>query len=61
LREEEFALMYCMKGGMTYSDIQGMSAQDREWHLARLYKQLKWEEEELKKERKKLKISRRRR
>lgn len=53
--------MYCMKGGMTYGDIQGMYAQDREWHLARLYKQLKYEEEEMKKAQKGMKSPRRRR
>lgn len=53
--------MYCMKGGMTYGDIQGMLAVDREWHLARLYRQLKQEEEESKKANAKLKTRRGRR
>lgn len=48
LREEEFALMYCMKGGISYAEIQDMLGVDREWHLARLFRQLKDEEEQLK-------------
>ena len=34
--------------GMTYLDIEGMYSQDREWYLARLYKQLKMEDKEMK-------------
>ena len=41
--------MYCMKGGITYSEIQDMLGVDREWHLARLYRQFKTEEEQHKK------------
>jgi hypothetical protein len=47
LREEEFALTYCMKG-MTWTCLQNMLGVEREWHLARLYKQLKKEQEESK-------------
>lgn len=53
--------MYCMKGGMTYGDIQGMYARDREWHLARLFKQLQLEEEENKKAMARTKSGKRRR
>ena len=48
LREEVFALTYCMKG-MTYSDIERMLSADRMWYLERLYKQLKSEADEVKK------------
>lgn len=47
LREEAFALMYCMKG-MTYGDIERMPSVDREWYLARLYRQLKKEADDVK-------------
>jgi hypothetical protein len=47
LREEAFALTYCMKS-MTYGDIVSMSSTDREWYLARLYRQLKKEAADLK-------------
>jgi cyanate lyase len=61
LREEEFALMYCMKGGITYGEINTMLGVDREWHLSRLYKQLKLEEEEAKKATNRIKSKSRRR
>lgn len=48
MREEVFALTYCMKG-MTYGDVEGMLAQDRVWYLKRLNEQLKAESDEVKK------------
>ena len=48
-------MMYCMKGGITYGEIQDMLGVDREWHLSRLLKQLKLEEEEAKKMKNKIK------
>ena len=48
LREEIFALTYCMKG-ITYDNIESMSSIDRNWYLNRLYKQLKKEADEMEK------------
>jgi len=47
LREEVFALTYCMEG-MTYGDVERMLSVDREWYLRRLHKQLKKEAEQMK-------------
>lgn len=51
--------MYCMKGGITYGEIQVQLGVDREWHLSRLYKQLKLEEEESKRASSRIKSRRR--
>jgi hypothetical protein len=48
LREEAFSLMYCVKG-MTYGDIENMLTIDREWYIRRLHKQLKHEDDAMKK------------
>lgn len=48
MREEIFALTYCMEG-MTYGDILGMPTVERVWYLNRLHKQLKKEHDEMKK------------
>lgn len=48
LREEAFALMYCVKG-MSYDSIENMLSSDREWYIRRLYKQLQHEDEQMKK------------
>jgi hypothetical protein len=34
--------------GMTYGDVESMLSVDREWYLARLYRQLKKEEADMK-------------
>lgn len=34
--------------GMTYGDIEGMNAGDREWYIERLHKQKKAEADEVK-------------
>jgi hypothetical protein len=47
LREEVFALTYCMEG-MTYGDVERMMTVDREWYLKRLHKQLKKEADAMK-------------
>lgn len=47
LREQVFALTYCMPG-MTFGDIHGMNSSDREWYIERLHKQKKDEAEEIK-------------
>jgi len=47
LRQEVFALTYCMKG-MTYGDVEGMLSVDRVWYLERLNEQLKAEADEIK-------------
>lgn len=46
---------------MTYGDIQGMLALDREWHLIRLTKQLRSEAEEMKKAKASMKVKKGRR
>lgn len=48
LREQVFALTYCMEG-MEYSSIQEMEPDEREWYVTRLNNQLKRENEEIKK------------
>ena len=48
LRQEVFALTYCMKG-MTYGDVEGMLSVDRVWYLNRLNEQLKQEADGIKK------------
>jgi hypothetical protein len=48
LREQVFSLTYCMEG-MDYSAIQEMDPDERNWFVGRLNKQLKRENEEIKK------------
>jgi hypothetical protein len=48
LREQVFALTYCMEG-MPYDAIQEMEPDEREWYVTRLNNQLKRENEEIKK------------
>lgn len=47
MREEVFALTYCMEG-MTYGDVERMLSVDREWYIKRLHQQLKKESEQMK-------------
>lgn len=47
LREEMFALTYCMEG-MVYGHVEKMLTKDRVWYLRRLYRQLKRENDEMK-------------
>lgn len=47
LREEVFALTYCMKG-MAYGAVEEMLSVDRVWYLKRLYDQLKQEADDVK-------------
>ena len=48
MREEVFALTYCMEG-MTYGDVMAMPSRERIWYLRRLHRQLKKEADEMKK------------
>jgi len=48
LREQVFALTYCMEG-MPYDAIQEMEPDEREWYVTRLNNQLKRENEDIKK------------
>ena len=49
LREQTFSLTYCTEGGIDYSAIQEMDPEERNWYVARLNKQIKRENEEIKK------------
>lgn len=49
LREQTFALTYCTEGGIDYDAIQEMEPEERLWYVDRLMKQLKKENEEIKK------------
>jgi hypothetical protein len=40
LREEAFALTYCMNG-ITYADVENMASSERVWFLRRLRDQLR--------------------
>lgn len=48
LREQVFALTYGMEG-IGYDAISEMEPDEREWYVTRLNKQLKYENEEIKK------------
>jgi len=50
LREQVFALTYCMEG-MTYGDVMDMPSVDREWYLNRLHTQMKREADAMKRTR----------
>lgn len=52
LREEMFALTYCMEG-MPYDAVERMPSVDRVWYLKRLEEQIVRESEEVKKVQKK--------
>lgn len=43
-----FSLTYCMNG-ITYGDIMEMVPEERDWYIRRLDKQIKRENEEIKK------------
>ena len=49
IREETFQLYYHSEGGVQYSDIQGMTSEERKWHIERILEQKKTESEAIKK------------
>jgi len=48
LREEIFSLYYFSEGGFTYSDVEDLEYEERQWHIKRIYEQKKKENKSIK-------------